>query len=112
MNTSIPVVNPYAKAASVAVTPHNNEEEMGRQSQQRVSNEKRKYQLAAANTGFTTRAKGQQQTLVGTLAFNSEKDCIVCAAVARKRYQETARVPKRPHHELYIKTARLKGEAS
>ena len=109
MNTSIPVVNPYAKAASAAVTPHNNEEEMGRQSQQRVSNEKRKYQLAAANTGFTKRAKGQQQTLVGTLAFNSEKDCIVCAAVARKRYQETVRVPKRPHHELCIKNSKTKG---
>jgi hypothetical protein len=110
MSTAARLVdNPYNKTASAAVfnLPHN--EGMGRQSQQRVSNTKRQYQLAATNS-YKKPKKGDQLTLIGDIAFNSERDCKICVAQARRRFDSSVPVPKRSHHELCAKNTKTGGK--
>ena len=83
-------VNPYAKPVHNAVV-------MGRQSQQRVSNQhKRKYKLCSSNN--KKGKKGDQLTLEGAVAFNSESVCRVCKAKSIKKFLPSYNVPKRSHH--------------
>ena len=60
MSGGKPLTNPYAKRRPLE--PHNGGKIMGRQSQQRVSNTKRAYQLAAFK-GAPKKQKGDQTTL-------------------------------------------------
>jgi len=93
------VANPYQK------NPHNEGDIMGRQSQQRVSNQhKRKFKLASKSP----RPK-QQRTLDNTVAFESAKDCIICKAKEIQRYLPTYRLPKRAHHVLCLLNKTTKG---
>jgi len=87
-------VNPYAKPTHNAVV---NDENMGRQSQQRVSNQhKRKFKLASK----AGRRKGDQLTLDNNVAFDSIKDCKVCKAKHIQGFMPTYTIPKRAHHVL------------
>ena len=107
MSGSKPLVNPYAKGQRPQ--SHNNKI-MGRQSQQRVSNTKRAFQLARC-----TKKKfksGDQSTLMGGVAFLPERDCVVCKAQALARFTPNYRVPKRAHHELCVKNKRTKGKGA
>ena len=88
------VVNPYEKRRPLAA--HN--KIMGRQSQQRVSNTKRAYQLVSSSNN--KKKKGDQLTLQGGVAFDPDKDCVVCKARALARIVQGARIPKWPHHVL------------
>ena len=65
------IVNPYAKRGPLTTV---NTEEMGRQSQQRISNTKRKYQFAGS-IGKKAARKGDQKTLFGGVAFDASKVC-------------------------------------
>ena len=87
---------------------------MGRQSQQRISNQhKRAFQLASKHT-TSKRRKGDQLTIDGKVAFESTRDCQVCRAHHLKRFSPEYRVPKRAHHVLCIKNKKTfgKGELS
>ena len=96
------VVNPYAKPAQNAAN-------VGRQSQQRVSNQtKRKFKLASNNN--RKKKKGDQLTLQGGVAFQPERDCIVCRAkTIKKLYLAEHKVPKRPHHVLCSLNTKTRG---
>ena len=103
VNPPVCVVNPYAR---MAPTTAQNNREMGRQSQQRISNQhKRKFKLA----GNSSRKKGQQ-TLLGGIAFDANKDCCVCKARVLATFIEGYRVPKRPHHPLCLKNTKTRGK--
>jgi len=111
------IANPYARprpaAAVAAAFPVINQpqqqqraaDSMGRQSQQRVNQTKRAYRLACSGQ----KRKGDQLTLQGDRAFQSEKDCIVCSAHALAQIVQGVRIPKRPHHVLCIKNTKTKG---
>ena len=102
-------VNPHAKSRPPVA--HNEENIMGRQSQQRIRNQvKRKFKLASNNSN--KRRKGGQQTLFGGAAFEAEKDCIVCHARASQRINSACRVPNRSHHELCIRNTKTKGKGA
>jgi len=70
-----PPVNPYAKPWSIRPQ---NDENMGPQSQRRLTLIKRTNQLKAS-TSFKKR-KGGQLTLTGEAAFEPVKDCPICKA--------------------------------
>jgi len=84
---------------------------MGRQSQQRVNQTKRAFQLARRgnNNNNNKKRKGDQLTLDGQRAFQSEKDCIVCKAKALQWYLPTATIPKRAHHVLCARNTKTQG---
>jgi len=91
------VPNPYARMVPPTAQ---NVVNMGRQSQQRVSNQiKRKYKLCSSNNNNNNkRKKGDQLTLLGGVAFEAKKDCIVCkaqflATFIDKRYFFTVESP-------------------
>jgi len=93
------VVNPYAKVAQ-------NDENMGRQSQQSVSNQtKRKFKLAQPSR----RRKRDQLTLDNQLAFQSDRDCIVCKAKSIKKFLPSYSIPKRAHNVLCGLNTKTKG---
>ena len=71
MSGSKPIHNPYQKRAPLGA---HNDNKMGRQSQQRVSNTKRAYGLATPKKPKTT----TQLTLQGEIAFVAERDCNTC----------------------------------
>jgi len=97
------VANPYAKPVQNAV---NNIVNMGRQSQQRVSNQhKRKFKLASP----VRRRKGDQLTLDNKIAFDPLKDCRVCKAQEIKKFMPSYPVPKRAHDDLCPKNAKTQG---
>jgi hypothetical protein len=100
----VPMPNPYQKTAVAAATPAPQNANMGRQSQQCVSNTKRKDQLAAHNNPKKKR-KGDQATLFGQVAFDSERDCEICRAQLHN-----LRVPHRGHHNLCIMNKKTKGK--
>ena len=106
MQRKVIVVNPYRVVRPLVA--HN--VEMGRQSQQRVSNTKRAHQLAQHSTKASKRKKGDQVTLLGRLAFQPEKDCVVCKAKSIAKFVAGYRVPKRSHHQLCIKNSKTKGK--
>jgi len=84
---------------------------MGRQSQQRIGNQhKRKHKLAGNNS--TKRRKGGQATLLGGVAFEAERDCIVCRARDSRNIVQGARIPNRAHHVLCIKNTKTKGNGN
>ena len=95
-------VNPYAKAAQNAAN-------MGRQSQQRISNTKRKHQLCN-NSSSSKKKKGDQLTLLGGVAFDSKRDCGVCKAKFLSTLIEGYRIPKRGHHPLCDRNAKTRGK--
>ncbi|CAB9503917.1 unknown protein [Seminavis robusta] len=96
-----PPVNPYAGKRSTAPQT----EAMGRQSQQRNSQQKRKHQLAAANNPNKRKAKrGEQPDLEGNAAFDPIQDCIICKAVAAGR-----KPPHRGHDKRCLKNRATKG---
>ena len=106
MSPSKPV-NPYAKRRPLLVV-HN--QQMGRQSQQRVSNTKRAYQLASySNKTNTKKSKNQQSTTQGGVAFNPQKDCVVCRARHLATFVQGARIPNRAHHVLCQRNKTTKG---
>ena len=82
---------------------------MGRQSQQRVSNTKRAYQLASNAKTTNKKKKGEQLTLEGRAAFNPKKDCVVCAARHLATFVQGARIPNRAHHVLCARNKTTKG---
>ena len=77
-------------------------------SQQRIGNVKRAHQLA--NPWPKPKRKGAQQTLVGGVAFESERDCMICKAKALQKLEPTYRIPKRAHHVLCIQNTKTKGK--
>jgi hypothetical protein len=97
-----PYVLPY-------VRPHNhNDEEMGPQSQNRLTLEQRKHRLQASNNfGKKRKGEGQQQTLFGGIAFHPDNDCPLCKAKT-KGYP----APHRPHHPLCWNNKRTRGIVS
>ena len=100
-----PLSNPYARARPFGPLINR----MGRQSQQRVSNTKRAFQLAQ----YTSKKKprqGGQLTLQGEAAFEPEKDCRVCKAQALARAGCSVRIPKRSHHPLCARNTTTKGK--
>jgi len=99
-------VNPYAKRRPFALF---NNDKMGRQSQQRVSNTKRAYQLASNAKTTNKKKKGEQLTLEGRAAFNPKKDCVVCAARHLATFAQGARIPNRAHHVLCARNKTTKG---
>jgi len=87
------VVNPYAKRAQNAAN-------MGRQSQQRVSNQhKRKFKQAQRHSSRRPQ-KGDQLTLDNQVAFNSERDCNICRAKSIQKFMSSHPIPKRAHNVL------------
>jgi len=85
------VVNPCAKRAQNAAN-------MGRQSQQRASNQhKRAFKLSSNNKKGH---KGDQLTLEGTVAFQADRDCQICKAKSIERFLPSCSVPMRAHHVL------------
>jgi len=101
-----PPFNPYAKRR-LAVA-HN--DQMGRQSQQRVSNTKRAFTLASTNSFPKKKAKaGDQLTLLGEVAFDSQRDCKVCIGQSIARTNSSHSVPKRAHHVLCIRNTVIRG---
>ena len=105
MSGGKPLTNPYARDRPLVPLINNR---MGRQSQQRVSNTKRAYQLASFKA--PKRKKGEQGTLFGGVAFQPEKDCQVCKAQAMAKLVSSYRIPKRPHHVLCMKNTKTKGK--
>lgn len=102
MSGSKPPFNPYAMRPPMAGPLINI---MGRQSNQRISNTKRAFQLCAP-----AKAKNvTQATLLGGIAFDPEKDCNVCVAQAMKKLCSTYRIPKRSHHALCNRNSKTKG---
>jgi len=100
------VVNPHKKPRPFAA--HNRE--MGRQSQQRVTNTKRAYQLASsANNNNKKKVKVNQSTLQGGVAFNPQKDCVICKAPYLATFVQGARTPNRAHHVLCKLNKKTKG---
>jgi len=98
------MVNPYAKSAHNVV-------EMGRQSQQRIANQhKRKYKLCSNNNSNNKRKKGDQLTLLGGVAFEAKRDCVVCKAQFLRTIIEGYRVPNRAHNVLCIKNTKTRGK--
>ena len=98
------VVNPYAK-------PAQNDENMGRQSQQRVSNQhKRKFKLAQPSP--RRRRKGDQLTLDKRLAFQPERDCQICKAKKYRQFVPGYPMPHRGHHELCIHNKVTRGQGA
>jgi hypothetical protein len=87
-----------------------NAEEMGRQSQHRVSNTKRKYNLAANHS--YKKQKGDQQMLQGRVAFDNLRDCVICKAKESKRFNNEVRIPKRAHHPFCIFNTKTKGNGA
>lgn len=108
MSNGAPLVNPYLQRRPFG-SAHN--AEMGRQSQQRVNQTKRAFQLARRgnNNNNNMKRKGDQLTLDGQRAFQSEKDCIVCKAKALQRCLPTATIPKRAHHVLCARNTKTQG---
>ena len=102
-----PVTNPYKKVRPLG---GHNGNIMGRQSQQRVSNTKRAYQLAASNSFKKSKRGGQQTTLSGGVAFDPLTDCKICVAQAIKRVRPEHNIPKRSHHILCSKNTKTKGK--
>jgi len=92
-------VNPHAKSRPPAA---HNEAAMGRQSQQRISNQhKRKFKLCSNNNKRSKKA-GDQLTLDSDIAFDSERDCKICRAKSIKKFFPSYTVPKRAHHPCCI----------
>jgi len=95
----------------MAAAAHNDEvNNMGRQSQQRISNQhKRKYKLCSNNN---KRRKGDQLTLEGGLAFQAERDCRICKAKITAKFLPGYPIPKRAHDPRCAlnKTTRGAGE--
>ena len=100
--------NPYAKRPrEVAVNDDNNGINMGRQSQQRINQTKRKFNLASSSS---PQKKRGQQTLFGGNAFDAIKDCQVCKAIHIRTFIEGYRVPNRAHHPLCARNSTTKGK--
>jgi hypothetical protein len=99
------VNNPYAKSREGSLQ---NGDEMGRQSQQRNSQQKRAFALATANNSSSKKRKGDQGTLLGGIAFEAERDCVVCKARSIQLARPETRIPKRPHHVLCRKNSKTK----
>ena len=105
MEPRTPLTNPYARAALHSA---HNKVNMGRQSQQRISNTKRAFVLASSNSGKKPK-KGDQKTLQGGLAFQAARDCKICVAQSIRRFNPQHPVPKRPHHELCFRNTTTRG---
>jgi hypothetical protein len=106
MSTRPTIFNPYARrhcqsAPNIAI--------MGRQSQHRLSQQKRTYQLAASNSP-NKKKKGEQLTLQGGVAFKAERDCVVCKAKATRRFTPNFPIPHRKHHVLCLMNTKTKGK--
>ena len=100
-----PPVNPYAKSRPPVA---HNAATMGRQSQQRISNQhKRKYKLCGNNNKKAK--KGDQLTLAGGVAFDPERDCKICKAKSIKKFLPSYTVPKRAHHPNCIHNKKTGG---
>jgi len=70
---------------------------MGRQSQQRVANQtKRKYKLCSNNNN-RKKKKGDQLTLDNRVAFQPERDCVICKAREIRKFMPEHAIPKRSH---------------
>ena len=105
---TIPVANPYAVRRPF-LGSINQENNMGRQSQHRVANQiKRKYKLCS-NNNKNKRQKGDQLTLEGAVAFDSDRDCTVCKAKNIRKFLPTYSVPHRGHHQLCVHNKSTKG---
>jgi len=101
-----PPNNPHKKRPPLA--PHNCQ--MGRQSQQRVSNTKRAFLLASTNSFPRKKAKGGDQlTLLGKVVFDSQRDCKVCIAQSIQKTFSPHSVPERAHHELCVRNTVTRG---
>ena len=100
------MTNPYAKGAQNDV--NNNVNDMGRQSQQRVSNQhKRKFKLAQASS--SRRRKGDQLTLDNRVAFQPERDCKICKAKILQKFTPSYPIPKRAHNVLCPLNTKTRG---
>jgi len=83
---------------------------MGRQSQQRISNTKRAFNLAATNS-FKKRSKtGGQLKIGGGFTFDSLVDCNICVAMEKKKSDTSVNVPHKPHHVLCVKNSKTQGK--
>jgi len=102
--------NPHSKRPPLG--PHNSN--MGRQSQQHVSNAKRKCQLAATNSCKKNKSTepGNQLALFGEKALDPTVDCMVCAAHEKKKFRLEVTIPHRPHHVTCPKNKVTAGRGS
>ena len=99
------VANPYAKKPPAVA---HNEENIGRQSQQRISNQhKRKFKLASSSP--RKKKAGDQMTLLGGVAFQSDRDCKICRAKSIRKFLPTHPTPKRAHHPQCIHNKKTRG---
>lgn len=102
-----PIANPYKKSATHVAHQGPLVVNMGPQSQQRASLEKRTHKLQAAS--HRKKRKEGQLTLFGGEAFNSEKHCEICYAKAQRKQGNNLRIPKRAHHARCILNKKTKG---
>jgi hypothetical protein len=110
MKATIMAPNPYQKKGSNQVVLVS---EMGPQSQQRSTLQKRTFKLAATTTNKSNkRSKGEQeqQTLHGRVAFVSERDCEVCKAQSLKKIKPETRIPHQGHDVNCIHNSKTKGK--
>ena len=99
--------NPHAKRPrKAAIDDDNNGSAMGRQSQQRINQIKRKFNLASNSP----QQKRRQQTLFGGNVFDAIKDCQVCKARHLRTFIEGYRVPNGAHHPLCAQNSTTKGK--
>ena len=106
MTTANRPVNPYAKPRSIRPQ---NEANVGRQSQQRIGNQhKRKFKHS--DNSSSKKRKGGQATLLGGVAFESDRDCIVCHARALRKFTPSCRVPNRSHHAHCARNTKTHGK--
>ena len=101
----MPVINPHLKCRRpVAQTGA-----MGRQSQQRVSNQQKRACRQAQKSG--KRRKGDHDSpLQRPVGFTSERDCQVCKAQCLAKFVEGVRIPKRAHNVWCIKNTKTRGK--
>ena len=112
MTGNRPIVNPYTKRRPLGRLSNGHKKiNMGRQSQQRVSNTKRAFTLASTNS-YKKRKSGGQLTLAGEAAFDPLVDCKICVAHAIKRVRPETVIPKRAHHPNCGKNTKTRGRGS
>ena len=98
-----PIVNPYKRNAPAAQRV----QEMGPQSQRRISMQQRGHRLAANNNPSRKKRKTGQRTLTGEVAFDPLEDCPICSA---RHYGST--VPHTSHDDRCIFNTKTRGIVS
>ena len=105
--TMTSAANPCRRQQQQPLANENRPQDMGPQSQKRLSLGKRTHQMQSNNAGYQRPKSKEQKTLFGSKAFDPLYDCGVCKAKRLK-----TRAPHRPHHKLCPNNQRTKGVTS